>query len=1312
MGFPSKRSAREHLTTIHKSQLCYLTDADLAHLDIYLCRHCTDFLTCSTKKLSSHLNTHDKTRSETNLDLATDFLYHEVSTHQQNHWEEGLRFLSHTKFAEPPFRQTLIATLKYRLETDVLRAFHDCIEAAVASKQQAADALLQKSEDFDHTPLFTLPFVFERLVLGPNPHQRGDPRRTSTTQVIYRRLRLFRSGQIKLLYEESNAIESRTPASFAASPVDKSRCAQISADNNNYKSSAERLTKPDTRPALVNDSNIDVIYDLHPPSLNLHPPRAQRATRGGERNRPRVIIHPNILSKVLSQLHRAKAPGIELDSLDIFIKLAAKYRRAKKKKEQTFVNPELLARFFTILVNGDVSARIKAILRTTYLAALRKSETDPRKLRPLGIPSAIRRIMALLILAIYKTKFAHHLLPYNFAFGIQGGVDMVTTSIRLAVEKYITEYENRDECPTRCLISLDIVNMFNAISREKLIALFDREFPELVNFAECLYAEPGRSVVRRDDGRWEAVPVEEGFSQGCPASPVFAAFVLHHILQKINKDLSIKAAARISKSKGDGTTDVYDDNQGGRPLIFTYVDDGNMMIPLPDVADFLRLFEKYGHPLGCRLNTEKTRILTSTCGRKITNRLASSDNPEHQALAESLRRTIATYSRTMGEDGTYTAVEVTDGLRVLGAPIGSSIFCNNFIMDMVSKAQQAARCLYRGLDSKQTVLQLFRTCTAHKLTHLFPADVLNQPVASLPNCWNLYTSQLSDGFSRMIGDILASVTGQRNLPRHAHLIATMSTSTGGLGLPHPRCSAIPSLILSTRRAIQYATKGIYIGKTHRLYKLPATISRLYENWRTSSAPTFTVFRKYSQDIANICVSEQMENSFDFFLYKSSLNTCRERIRLASSKRTKIMLEHEWSSDSDALGQMEDLLDPKMAACLLDMSRLCEDHRRRNDDFVIMLKRKLRLPLWFEDNLQTCFCGRRMDPFGDHALSCARHCKSTLSNNIRDGLWTLFKDLLPLVRLCSHSSSVSREAVRVVRGLPLKRPFDVDVFLDPMIEKCPWHTSLRRIGFDVTVITSKPLTLPTESMTAARKNEIKLRLRDGERGKFMRQGGSDASTGITMTGDEIIQDIILQDFCLIPTAVSPHGTTGSLFDRFMYGTDPLPLPNYDDDHKHAAAADRVARDFDTPRGILKVANEIWRSANPDIFYGDYYKTMDPWTHFQQKFGLAISKGISAHLHRAYNKQRNAPPPLPCTCPDGVCDTTPTPPPRKPRQRKSNTSKSSPGSSRRRKPAPQTPGCSCCAAVIRPSASRAPSFSDGDDHQSSTDASDLSSFVLLT
>jgi hypothetical protein len=105
----------------------------------------------------------------------------------------------------------------------------------------------------------------------------------------------------------------------------------------------------------------------------------------------------------------------------------------------------------------------------------------------------------------------------------------------------------------------------------------------------------------------------------------------------------------------------------------------------------------------------------------------------HQLMTTlALERPIASYSTKKTSSGTSMPYEVVDCLRVLGAPIGSTEFCNNFIDNVIAKAQSHAVKLVSNLDDLQTILWIFGVCTAHTITHLFGHAVYNTPLEALP----------------------------------------------------------------------------------------------------------------------------------------------------------------------------------------------------------------------------------------------------------------------------------------------------------------------------------------------------------------------------------------------------------------------------------------------------------------------------------------------------------------------------------------------------------------------------------------------------
>ena len=133
------------------------------------------------------------------------------------------------------------------------------------------------------------------------------------------------------------------------------------------------------------------------------------------------------------------------------------------------------------------------------MVALQECKVDPTKLRPLGIPSAIRTVATKVILHIFRISFAKHLLSFNFTFGVNGGTDLVISTMIIGINKYIAQLETEGRLLSRVLLSLDIKNMFNAISRQKFREIVAGDFLELEPFTNMLYESEGQTMVKLED---------------------------------------------------------------------------------------------------------------------------------------------------------------------------------------------------------------------------------------------------------------------------------------------------------------------------------------------------------------------------------------------------------------------------------------------------------------------------------------------------------------------------------------------------------------------------------------------------------------------------------------------------------------------------------------------------------------------------------------------------------------------------------------------------------------------------------------------
>ena len=73
-----------------------------------------------------------------------------------------------------------------------------------------------------------------------------------------------------------------------------------------------------------------------------------------------------------------------------------------------------LQHFFYIIFTNKLPSAIKPYLRDTYLFCLHKDPDDPTKLRPIGVPTAIRRIIGNHIATTYRCIVQFNVFSYPF----------------------------------------------------------------------------------------------------------------------------------------------------------------------------------------------------------------------------------------------------------------------------------------------------------------------------------------------------------------------------------------------------------------------------------------------------------------------------------------------------------------------------------------------------------------------------------------------------------------------------------------------------------------------------------------------------------------------------------------------------------------------------------------------------------------------------------------------------------------------------------------------------------------------------------
>ena len=196
-------------------------------------------------------------------------------------------------------------------------------------------------------------------------------------------------------------------------------------------------------------------------------------------------------------------------------------------------------------------------------------------------------------------------------------------------------------------------------------------FPELLPVVTLFYDQPNTIHYKWNNRSWRHLLMEEGPSQGCPLSPLFASFVVARLLKLIDGLLRERAAACLANG------DTGNDGQGGISHLLSFVDDISSCVYLPDFHFLCEQIRTRGASIGCFVNSHKTRVLTSCNGTSILPAITT-HNPQ---LARLISNSIASFSTTphpTDKTAPDIPVELTTGFRLLGQPVGSATFATEF----------------------------------------------------------------------------------------------------------------------------------------------------------------------------------------------------------------------------------------------------------------------------------------------------------------------------------------------------------------------------------------------------------------------------------------------------------------------------------------------------------------------------------------------------------------------------------------------------------------------------------------------------------
>ena len=364
----------------------------------------------------------------------------------------------------------------------------------------------------------------------------------------------------------------------------------------------------------------------------------------------------------------------------------------------------------------------------------------------------------------------------------------------------------------------------------------------------------------------------------------------------------------------------------------------------------------------------------------------------NHSLATEIEAAIATYSIKQNKDDSLSPIELTDGFRLLGSPVGSKLFAQTFYDEQLQAVTSKLTSLEHSITDIHTRLKLFAHCILQKLPHLLDSDVMhNYPtIYTLNNNWFNWAGDLTFGIDRLIDRFLHSIldiSDDEYIPTYSILIAHLNTSKGGLGFLNASIRAAPDFVLNTMLCKGRALHGLRINSDIQPILPHPSILDLFSLTSNSSSLVLQQYQALLPHIAPLscppsCPAAEVTTTFENY---TSLHSARSRLKKHHFGEiiTGQIYTTVGTSAADHFHLLPSTLSPQTSFPLVGMCRGNAQHRLQNWATQVGIKWKLRLLIYNNHDTPTCKCGQKNDSYGDHAFKCMKISKKAAHNIIRD-----------------------------------------------------------------------------------------------------------------------------------------------------------------------------------------------------------------------------------------------------------------------------------------------------------------------------------------
>jgi len=382
-------------------------------------------------------------------------------------------------------------------------------------------------------------------------------------------------------------------------------------------------------------------------------------------------------------------------------------------------------------------------VKSFYIIKKKDSEGNLKGVRPIGARSIFSRIFGKGV-ACSLLKAMRKLL----------GMDNSILD-HVGIEKLIKACVAILECHPQFIgLFPDIINAFNSMDRAKMLRIFSKD-PQLataMNYLKIAYMEYPELIESFDETTMKS---ESGATQGCPLAMMLFAYAFSKVFKKVRKIIDAM----------EENTDPKD-----KTFLGAIADDASIIgTPYKAVVAYLNMQKIAEQDFNLKFHTLKCNAFSMKHSKTQLTKLLQ----EAQTKALANDPTLNKYRIVFKTDTNSEGIGIhDDGIRLLGAPIGSAEFKLQYMRETFRQAKDDWAKVQTHVSDPKKRLDLLKYCLNPRFNHLFRCVE--------PEVTTLIADELDNWFFKQVCTVICPHWDENDRALFHHFMSPLAYGGSGM----------------------------------------------------------------------------------------------------------------------------------------------------------------------------------------------------------------------------------------------------------------------------------------------------------------------------------------------------------------------------------------------------------------------------------------------------------------------------------------------------------------------------------------------------